>query len=145
VGYDRLEQIRLDKPGHEIYRPTRDPEVLDDALVFEAQQHLHRAARRHHVLEGFAPGFFQVLGVVQIHELEAIQPQETQAALDRAAYLLAGEVAGLEITVGLRSQHAVLWQASDLLEHLAYATLALPVAVGSGSVEEVQWALEDGV
>jgi hypothetical protein len=74
---------------------------------------------------------------VQVHELQPLQTQQSQAALDGTPHLLAREVSGRGVAVGLRGEHAVLGQASHLLEHLAYAPLALPVAVGGGGVEEI--------
>src|SRR5215203_1897906 len=86
-----------------------------------------------------------VLGIVQVHELETVQPEQPQGPFDRAPHLITGEVASLRVAVGLGGQHAVLGQPSDLREHLTYAPLALPITVGGGRVEEVQRALEDGV
>jgi hypothetical protein len=144
VGYDRLEEIGFDEPDKEIYGSARDPEVLDDPLFLEPGQSLHRPARRHHVLERLAPRLVQEFGVVQVHELQPTQPQQPQGPLDRASHLIAGEVAGLGIPIGLGRQYAALGQAPDLPEHLAYAPFALPVPVGGRRVEEVERALEDG-
>src|SRR5215217_396400 len=35
VGDDGLEEVRLDEPDHEVYRPPRDSEVLDHSFFLE--------------------------------------------------------------------------------------------------------------
>ena len=49
--------------------------------------------------------------------------------LDGAAHLLSGELSSREVPIRLGGQHDTLWPAAHLLEHLAYAAFALPVAV----------------
>ena len=88
MGYDRLEDAGLDELDQEVDRSARDPEVLYDSFFLEVGQRLHGAAGRHHVLERLASGLVEVLGVVQVHELQPVQPQQPQAPLDRAAHLV---------------------------------------------------------
>ncbi len=71
-------------------------------------------------------------------------PKQPQRPLDGAAHLLSREVAGSEVPVRLGGQHDAFRQAAYRVEHLAYAAFALPVTVGSGRVEEVDLAPQDG-
>src|SRR5215218_2285549 len=64
VGDDALEEVRLDEPDHEVYRPPRDSEVLYHSFFLQARQDLDGAAIGHHMLEAL------VLRVVQVDELE---------------------------------------------------------------------------
>ena len=47
-------------------------------------------------------------------QLKVIQSEEPKAALDRASHLLAGEVAGTEVSIGLGGEHVALRQAPNL-------------------------------
>ena len=79
-----------------------------------------------------------MLGIVQVDELQLLQAQQAQAALDAAPHLRAGKDAGLQIAVGLRCQHEARRKPAKLAEHDANATLALTIAVGSGGIQEVE-------
>src|SRR5436853_7542493 len=78
-----------------------------------------------------------MLGIVQVDELQLLQAQQAQAALDAAPHLRAGEDAGLQIAVGLRCQHEARRKATQLVEHDANAALTFTIAIGGGGVQEV--------
>ncbi len=59
-----------------------------------------------------------------------VETEEQQAALDRAARLVAAEVASLEVAVGLGGQQEAGRDATSLAQHASDAALALAVAVG---------------
>jgi hypothetical protein len=110
--------------------------MADCSFFLEALQHLQRAAGAHDILEG------GVLGIVDIHNLNTIQPEPTQTVLDRALDLLAAEIAGLEIAIGLASQHIAGRQATQLAQRQPNSALALAIAIGGGGVDEIDWAAE---
>jgi hypothetical protein len=139
VGDDGLEGAGLDVADQHVDRAARDAEVLDDALVAQVLQDLEGAAGGHDLLEG------GVLGVVQVDDLQALQAEQAEAALDGAFDLLAGEVAGLEVAVGLGGQDQVVGESAQLTQDEADAALALAVAVRGGGVEEVDRAVGDGL
>jgi hypothetical protein len=124
-------------------RSTGPPATPTYSILLEPHQHLYRTTRRHHVFVGFTPGLVKILGVVQVHKLQPLQPQQLEATLDRASHLPAGEVAAPEVAVGLGGQHVPVGEAPHLREQPAYSPLALPVAVGGCRIEEVERALED--
>src|SRR5947209_20510317 len=84
-----------------------------------------------------------MLGIVQVDELQLLQAQQAQAALDAAPHLRAGEDAGMQIAVGLRCQHEAGWKPTQLVEHDADAALAFTIAIGGGGVQEVDGTREE--
>ena len=134
----RLEAAGLDVTDQHIDGSACDADVLDHALLLEAEERFHRPARRHHGFERLD----RVFRIVQKHQLESVQAEQTQAALDRAAGLVAAEVARRQVAVGFGAYHESRRSAAQLAQHQANAPLALTVAVRGGRIQEVEGALE---
>src|SRR5205085_4803015 len=122
----------FDKTDHHVDGAAGDTQVRDQALFFTLPQHLDRATWLHGLFKG------DMFGVVEMDELQLLQAQQAQAALDTAPHLCTGEDAGLQIAVGLCCQHEARRKPARLAEYDADATLALTIAVGSGGIQEVE-------
>src|SRR5436309_15695568 len=79
-----------------------------------------------------------MLRVVEIDELQLLQAQQAQAALNAAPHLGTVEDACPQIAVGFRCQHKAGWKPTKLAKHASNATLALTISIGSSSVQKVE-------
>src|SRR3954454_635268 len=84
-----------------------------------------------------------MLRVVEIDELQLLQTQQAQAALNATQHLRTSEDAGLHIAVGLRCQHKARWKPAELGEHASNAALTLTISVGSGGIQEIEGTREE--
>src|SRR6266567_5920532 len=133
----RFKEAGLDKADHQIDWAASNTQVRDQALFFTSQQHLDGTAWLHGLFKG------NMLGVVEMDELQLLQTQQAQAALDTAPHLRTGEDSGLQIAVGLRCQHEARWKPTKLAEDDADAALALPIAIGGGGIQKVERARKE--
>ena len=78
-----------------------------------------------------------------MHNLKPIDTQQPEAAFDRTFRLLAAEISGLEVAIGLGGQHVLRRQPAKLAEHDPNAPLALPIAVGGRRIQEVDPAVQN--
>src|SRR5712691_8106928 len=81
-----------------------------------------------------------MLGVVKIDELQLLQAQQAQAALDAAPHLRTSEDASLQIAIGLCGQHESRRDPAKLAEYCSNAALAFAIAVGSSGIQEIKGA-----
>src|SRR5258708_12636932 len=94
---DRLKEAGLDKADHQLDRATGNTQVRDQALFFTTLQHLDGAAWLHRLFKG------NMLRVVEIDELQLLQAQQAQAALDTAPHLRPRKDPGLQIPAAFHS------------------------------------------
>ncbi len=128
----RFKEASLAETDHHINWATGNTQMGDQALFFTTLQHLDGTARLHRLCKG------NMLGVVKIDELQLLQAQQAQAALNAAPHLRASEDASLQIAVGLGCQHESRRDPAKLAEHYSNAALAFTIAVGSSGIQEIK-------
>src|SRR6266700_3272396 len=128
----RFKEAGLDKADHQIDWAASNTQVRDQALFFTSQQHLDGTAWLHCLFKG------NMLGVMEMDELQFLQTQQAQTALDTAPHLRTGEDPSLQITVSLRHQHEAGRKPAKHAEHNSDATLALTITIGGGGIQKVE-------
>ena len=135
---DRVPHAGVDVAHEHVDRPAGDADRVDKPFLLEAHQDFGGTAGGVDVLKALRG----VLRIVQVDDLQMVQAEQTQAALDRTAGLLAAEVPGLQIAVGFGGQHKAVGQAAQLAQQQPDAALALTVAICRGGIHEVDWTIE---
>src|SRR6266567_710429 len=128
----RFKEAGFDKADHHIDWAASYPQVCDQTFFFTLLQYLDGTTPLHRFCKG------NMLRIVEIDELQLLQAQQAQAALDAAPHLRASEDAGLQIAVSLGCQHEARRDPTNLAEYDADAALALAIAIGGGSIQEVE-------
>jgi hypothetical protein len=85
-----------------------------------------------------------VLRIVQVEKMYPVEPECSQALLDRSAGLCGVKTICLGVSVELGRYDKALREAATLADHLADQLLASPKAIDARSVEEVGWPVKDG-
>ena len=137
VREQHLERARSQEPLHEPDGTARDPYVLRQTLVAHRDQGLDRPGGGHGPLEG------DLVGIVQVKQLEPVGPEPFEALLGRTAGPVAAKATGNGIRVDLGGQDETVREPAALGDGGTNAAFALAVAVTVGRVEEVDGAIEN--
>src|SRR6185437_3177172 len=95
----RLEKTGFDKTQHQIDRTASNPQVSNQTFRLTLLEHLDRTTRLHSLRE------INMRRIVEIDQLQLLQTQQAQTALNADPHLRAAKNTALEIAVGLCRQH----------------------------------------
>ena len=139
MAQNGAEQAGLNEIDEHRDRPGGYTDMIDNALVAERDQRLHRAALPHRLGESHV-----VLGIVEMHELDAIKAQPRQTLLRRAAHAGARKILRHLVGIHLGGQHEPPGQAAGFADGGTDAALGRAVvAVAVRRVHEIERAGED--
>lgn len=107
-------------------------------MVAQLDQRFKRPARRRALLEG------DLLGIVELHQVEQVEAEPLEGFLNGAADTVSGEVAAAVDGVHLGGHHDAVRQAARLRQSLPDPSFAVAsAAVLIRGIDEVEGAFED--